>query len=148
MRAKYHRMIFSKLFNKLTNLYYLLWIKSNCRLIEYNDFRVAKKCLGEAHSLSVALGKVLYETVFYLRDAGHVHGICYHFFSIFPVELFELCHKFEILIYRHIHIKRWYLRQVSDTFFCFLRLCKYIIAVYLYCSTISTDISGNNIHGG
>ena len=148
MRAKYNCMVFSKLFDKLTNLYYLLWIKSNRRLIQYNDFRIAKQCLSEANSLSKALGQILYETVFHLRDTGHIHGICYHFFSLFPIKLFKLCHELQIFIHRHIHIKRWYLRQISYTFFCLLRLCKYIIAVYLYCSTISTDISGNNIHGG
>ena len=59
-------MLLTQLLYKVAYLYYLLGVKTHGRLVKNQNLGVAYKRLSDAHTLFITLGKVLYESVFYV----------------------------------------------------------------------------------
>ena len=68
-------MVFRKSSEKISHLENLLWVETYGRLVEDYYLRVVYKSLSYSDSLSVALGEILYKTLFYVSESYHRNNL-------------------------------------------------------------------------
>ncbi len=148
MCAQNHGMLFPQRLDHFTDLYDLLRIQTNCRLIQNNDLRQPHQRLGQPYPLTVAFGKIADQPVLHrlqLCQIHHLFNICH--LTVF-IYFFQFRYKLKIFQNLHVAIYRRKFGQIPDTLFCLFRLFVYIVSINNYFSGSSADVAGNHIHGG
>ena len=56
-------MFLLEAFDQITDFYDLFRIKSYCRFIKNDDFRISKDCLCKSYSLSVTFGQIFDQAI-------------------------------------------------------------------------------------
>ena len=108
MGAKDNGVFLFQAFDQIADFVDLFWVKTDSRLIQNDDFRVAKHCLGDSYTLSVTFGKILDQAVFHVGDLYHIHDFFDHGCSFIFRNFLQICYEFQIFQNGHIKIKRWH----------------------------------------
>ena len=78
MRAYQNGVIFSQLLYQCADLYDLLRIQSDGRLIKNNDIRISNQSLCKSDSLLISFGKIFDQPILHIGDHHFFHDISYH----------------------------------------------------------------------
>ena len=140
-------MLLFKAFDQFPDLIDLLRVKTNGRLIQNDHLRISQHCLGNSYSLSVSFGKILDQTMFHVRYFNHIHNFFDHGRLLCSWNFFKISDKLQVLKNSHVKVKRWLLRKIANTFFCFLRLLQNIMSINNNASFCGSNIAGDHIHG-
>ena len=77
MRAQNHDMLFTQRANKVTNLENLSGVKTDGRLIQNDNIRIAEQGCGQSYALPIAFGQRANQVILLSDQAGLVHRL-YH----------------------------------------------------------------------
>ncbi len=141
-------MTLTQLPDQITNLYDLDWIKPYCRLIQNNNLWISQKRLSNAYTLLISFRQRQNQPISDLCDFCLIHNIFHLPRQFHSLQPFCLADKFQILHRRLIHVQRRLFRQISDQFFCHLRLFEDIIAVNSDSPIRRRQTTCHNIHCG
>ena len=139
-------MLLFQIFDQSSDFYDLFRVKSDCRFIQDNNFRISHDCFCQPHSLAVTFGQVLDQSVSHIRNLYHIHDFFYHVRFFVLWDFFEISHKFHVFQNGHVEIERRLFRQITDTFLCFLRLFQNIVSVYSDSSFRGCNVSCYHVH--
>ena len=139
-------MLFCQLADQFTDFNDLLRIQSDRRFIQNDDLRESKDCLRKSDSLLITFGQVLDQPVLYIHDLHHQHDLLNLLLPFLFWDLLQFRYEPQVFIHLHIRVKRWHLRQITDTFFCCLRFLQYIVPVDQHFTFCGAKVAGHNIH--
>ena len=125
----------------------LLRIQSDCRLIQDQDFRVAKQSLRESDTLFIAFGEVPDQTLGNRLQYQHTHGFFHTAFSLICRNALQFRREIQVFPDSHILVQWRLLRQIANTGPRFLWLFEDIMSVYDHTSFCRRQIARQNIHG-
>ena len=100
--------------------------------------------LGKPHTLTVALGKVLYYAVVNVAYGDDVAYLIY-MLRTRNAAVFQRIHKAEVFLYRHIRIKRRLFGQEAYLGLRLKRLFEYVRTVYLRRSAGGGQVAGEDV---
>ena len=139
-------MFFLQALDQVTDLNDLLRVKSYCRLIQDNDFRIAQDCLCQTNSLAITFGKIFDQTVFHVCDLYHIHDFFDLFIFLVSWDFFQICRKFHIFKNCHIKIERRHFRQIADAFLSCFWFFQNIMTIDHYFSFCGCNVSCDHVH--
>ena len=122
-------MSFTKVSDEIADLDDLLGVKTDRRLVEDDDLGIAHERARDIYSLAVALGKIADQAVIHVGQFDHLADLLKMLFAIECAAL-KLVYEVQILVYRHVKIKRRLLRQISCKVIGGKRLAKRILKFY------------------
>ena len=141
-------MVLAQSADQVTDLNDLPGVQSHRRLVQNHHLRVTQNCLGDAHTLTVALGQVLHEPVRHIGDACDGHGLFDFHLLLLSGDFLGPGHKGEILSGSPVHIQGRLLRQITDEPLGLQRFLEDVVAPDGDLPGGGGKAAGHNIHGG
>ena len=140
-------MLFAQLLDQGTDLQDLPGVKAHGRLVQNHDLGIAQNGLGDAHTLTVALGEVGDQPVGHGGDPGGLHGFFHGGGDLLTGNALETCHKGQILPGGHLGIDGGNLGKIPDFALDFFRFVKNVNTVQPYVASGGGQAAGDHIHG-
>ena len=75
MRAQNHDMLFAQRADEVTNLENLSGVKTDGRLIQDDNIRIAEQGCGQSYTLPIALGQRANQVILLFQQTGLVHRL-------------------------------------------------------------------------
>ena len=145
--AQDNRVVAAQVFDEGAAFNNLLGVQAHGGLVQNEHRGVANQGLGNAHALLVALGQVADKPV---KDVLNLHQPADFLDMLLPGELglFQLVHKIQVFLYRHIHVQGRQLRQVANHLFHLARLLQGVLARYSHLAGGGGEVACDDVHRG
>ena len=140
-------MVASEITEQVSDLDYLLGVKSYCRLVEDDDLGVSDERLRDADSLTVALGEILDKALVNVLDLDYLADLLEVLCTV-ELAVLEVVAEDKVLFYGHIEIERGLLGQIAYVLLCFHRVVQHVNARYLNDTRCGREVTRKDIHSG
>ena len=128
MRREQHRVIFAERAYERAHLYYLLRVKTDRRLVEDYERRIADESLRYTDSLAVALRQILDEPFPHVRYLCDGADLLEMLFAVVAAA-FELICEIQVFVDGHVEVERRLLGQIPYQLFSRRRLVEDVVSL-------------------
>ena len=134
--------------DKITDIHDLVRVQSVGRLVQNDELGIMDDGLGNADSLLVTSGKILYQSVSEMSNGAFFQCQVYSLVDLVRLYQSEESRMPEVFSYCQVCIKRRLLRQKAYVFFGFYRIFAEIYAIDENISLRLVQNAADDVHGG